>query len=108
MSPVCGCGVLALRAYRRLAAPLRARRHCLFAVSCSHHVECVLRTNGLRPAWQALRDRLAQCRPGYVFVVSPTGPALRCADGSDVPVADLAPGILAEWEAVESCLGGAR
>lgn len=138
MTPVCGCGVLALRAYRRLAAPVRARRRCLFAVSCSHHVESVLRTNGLRPAWRALRDRLAQCRPGYVFVLTPTnaggiagrdgsvgvdasasagcpggvagmeGPAMRCVDGSLVPVAELSAVVRAEWEAVESCLAGDR
>ena len=100
-----------------LAAPVRARRRCLFAVSCSHHVEAALRAAGLRAAWQALHTRLTQCRPGYVFVLSPAGPggiadlegpAMRCVDGTLVPIGELSPSVVAEWQAVESCLAWDR
>jgi hypothetical protein len=36
------------------------------------------------------------------------GPAMRCVDGSLVPVAELSAVVRAEWEAVESCLAGDR
>jgi hypothetical protein len=59
--------VAGIHVYRAVARATGFRRRCLFAVSCSRHVEAVAREHGAVIAVRAMRLRFANCRPGYTF-----------------------------------------
>jgi putative component of membrane protein insertase Oxa1/YidC/SpoIIIJ protein YidD len=88
--------IAAIHGYRAVKRLLPRRGQCLFAVSCSRHVELVARTQGLRAALTAARRRLAACRPGYHFEYQNDGWRLVCRNGAIIGQADAAPGLAAE------------
>jgi len=90
----------AIKAYRAVARPIRRRPKCLFAVSCSRHVERVTRERGFRAGIGAARQRLAACRPGYTFVVEHGAWTLECRNGLRVDAADTSALIRAEHDLV--------
>lgn len=71
--------------YRIVAARIPRSRQCLYSISCSRHVEGIARDSGYRPAWRAMRIRLAACRPGYAFHFETNTWFALCVDGSMIP-----------------------
>lgn len=74
--------VVAVRLYRSTVGRLPRRASCLFATTCSRHVEDVARTHGLRAGARECRARLAACRPGYAFEFDDHDWRILGADGS--------------------------
>ncbi len=77
-----GLIMLAIHLYRRASRFLPCGRTCLFAESCSRHVERMVRHHGSRAGLRAFRDRWTACRPGYSFEFADHGWKIICADGS--------------------------
>lgn len=88
--------VAAIHIYRWTARRLPWSRRCLFAVSCSRHVERVARESGIRMAVSELRARFAACRPGYSFEFDDACWQVHCVDGSVIDRADASPVVHAE------------
>jgi len=62
--------LMAIRVYREVSTVL-PRRHCLFAESCSVHVERVVRREGALAGTKAFLRRLRACRPGFRLTCDP-------------------------------------
>jgi putative component of membrane protein insertase Oxa1/YidC/SpoIIIJ protein YidD len=97
-------GVAMVRIYRTTVGRVPRTRRCLFRVSCSRHVEAVLLADGLAGGWRAFRRRAAACRPGYSFLFGDGGPAVRCVDGTVVPLDELSNAVTAEVRFVATAL----
>lgn len=96
--------VAAIQLYRWVARRVRWSRRCLFAVSCSRHVERVARDEGAGAALRAIRARFAACRPGYSFEFRDAGWQVRCVNGSVIADADASAAVHAEAAACLSVL----
>jgi putative component of membrane protein insertase Oxa1/YidC/SpoIIIJ protein YidD len=94
----------AIHAYRCLATRFPRRSRCLFAVSCSTHVERETALHGFFAGVAAMRLRVAACRPGYSFVVDASDWAIECCDGTIITPEQLAPVIHDEYETLTAAL----
>lgn len=74
--------IATIHLYRGAARRIPRSRSCLFAISCSQHVERTAAEQGFRSALHAMRARFAACRPGYSFVYDGTRWHAICVDGS--------------------------
>lgn len=54
-----------IRMYWKL--PLRCHNRCIFKESCSHYVYRITRQQGFLAGLQALKERVHECKPGYVL-----------------------------------------
>lgn len=54
-----------IRMYWKL--PLRCHDCCIFKESCSHYVYRITRQQGFLAGLQALKERVHECKPGYVL-----------------------------------------
>jgi putative component of membrane protein insertase Oxa1/YidC/SpoIIIJ protein YidD len=88
--------ITGIRGYRAVKPLLPRRGQCLFAVSCSRHVELIARNQGFRAALAAMRHRLRACRPGYHFEYQNDGWRIVCRNGAVIGEADASPGLAAE------------
>lgn len=88
--------ITAIRWYRRARVLLPFRGQCLFAVSCSRHVELLARQQGFTAALSAMRHRLTACRPGYHFEYQNDGWRVVCGNGAVIDQADASPGLAAQ------------
>jgi putative component of membrane protein insertase Oxa1/YidC/SpoIIIJ protein YidD len=76
--------VAAIRLYRAVACHIPRTRSCLFAVSCSRHVEAAARERGLAAGLLAMHRRFAACRPGYNFEFEDDRWRAVCVDSSAI------------------------
>lgn len=90
--------LLAIRMYW-LLWPRSRRRQCLFAESCSAFVYRHARQLGLLAGLRALRERVKHCRGGWEICTTADGISLglRLVDGTVIPEAEVAPGVLAPF-----------
>lgn len=95
-----------IKLYRIVATPLRGRSRCLFAVSCSRHVENVVREKGVRAGIAAAGERFAACRPGYSFRIDGIGWSIECRNGTRIESLDASAILRGEYEIVTCSLDG--
>jgi putative component of membrane protein insertase Oxa1/YidC/SpoIIIJ protein YidD len=91
--------VLSIKAYRIASRVVPRTRSCLFAVSCSRHVEQETRRRGFRAGVRAMRSRFAACRPGYTFEYDDESWWLIGVEGTAVASANLSPALVTEARA---------
>lgn len=95
-SPLAWALILAIKLYRQVSWIDRRNRSCLFAVSCSRHVEQETRSHGFVEGVRSMRARFAACRPGYTFEYDDHTWWLVASEGTVVPSPDLSPALVAE------------
>lgn len=83
-----GLLVAVIHLYRAAFRRCPRSRSCLFAISCSLHVERIAVEQGFLSAVRAMRARLAACRPGYMFEYERDCWHAICVDGSTIAADD--------------------
>jgi len=94
--------VAAIRLYRIAARAVPRRRPCLYALSCSRHIEQVALAKGVGNALMAMTRRFAACRPGYAFEFWDNDWRLACVNGSYIPSVEVSRAIHAEADLIRN------